>query len=81
MGRLMTTLGNKQFANPGLQDLLRRALSVGTGFRDYRMTFHPDKGEDIPLRIGGSRIPVSSDNALVLLSIEADVVPEAPHES
>ena len=81
MGRLITTLGKKQFANPGLQDLLRRALSVGTGFRDYRMTFHTDKGEEIHLRIGGSRIPASGDNALVLLSIETDVVPEAPHDS
>jgi hypothetical protein len=79
MGCLITTLGKKQFANPGLQDLLRRALSVGTGFRDYRMTFHPDKGEDVHLRIGGSRIPTSGDNALVLLSIEIDV--EVPHDA
>jgi len=81
VGLPITTLGKKQFANPGLQDLLKRALSVGTGFRDYRMTFHPDKGEDIQLRIGGSRIPASDDSALVLLSIEADVLPEAPHGS
>jgi two-component system, chemotaxis family, CheB/CheR fusion protein len=81
IGHLITTLGKKEFANPGLQDLLRRALSVGTGFRDYRMGFHTDKGEEIHLRIGGSRIPASGDNALVLLSIETDVAPEAPHGS
>jgi two-component system CheB/CheR fusion protein len=80
VGRLITTLDKKQFANPGLQDLLRRALSIGTGFRDYRMTFHRDKGEDLLLRVGGSRIPASADKALVLLSIEIDVVPEAHHE-
>ena len=80
VGRLITALDKKQFANPGLQDLLKRALSIGTGFRDYRMTFHPDKGDDILLRIGGSRIPASSDRALVLLSIEIDVVPKAHHE-
>jgi two-component system CheB/CheR fusion protein len=79
-GRLLTTLDKKQFANPGLQDLLRRALSIGTGFRDYRMTFHTDGGEDILLRIGGSRIPTSGDKALVLLSIEIDVVSKAHHE-
>jgi two-component system CheB/CheR fusion protein len=81
IGRFISTLGKKQFANPGLQDLLRRALSVGTGFRDYRMTFHLDKGEGIQLRIGGSRIPASGDNALVLLSIQTDGVPGAPHGS
>jgi two-component system CheB/CheR fusion protein len=79
-GRLLTTLDKKQFANPGLQDLLRRALSIGTGFRDYRMTFHTDEEEDILLRIGGSRIPSSSDKALVLLSIEIDVVQKVHHE-
>jgi two-component system, chemotaxis family, CheB/CheR fusion protein len=81
VGRLLTTLDKKQFANPGLQELLRRALSVGTSFRDYRMVFHPDKGDDIHLRIGGSRIPASDDKALVLLSIEIDVVPEGSHGS
>ena len=45
------------------------------------MTFHADKGEEIHLRIGGSRIPASGDNPLVLLSIETDVAPEAPHGS
>lgn len=79
-GRLLTALDKKQFADPGLQDLLRRALSIGTGFRDYRMMFHPDKAEDILLRIGGSRIPTSGDKGLVLLSIEIDVVPKAHHE-
>jgi len=80
VGSVMTTLLRKQFANPGLQDLLSRTLSLGTGFRDYKMTFHPDKGADILLKIGGSRIPAADDEkSLVLLSIELDVISEAPH--
>jgi len=75
VGSVMTTLLRKQFANPGLQDLLSRTLSLGTGFRDYKMTFHPDKGADILLKIGGSRIPAADDEkSLVLLSIELDVI-------
>jgi len=70
VGSLLTSLDSGQWADPGLRELVSRALSVGADFRDYPLKFRQETQEDTTLKVAGSRIPASGENALVFLSIE-----------
>ena len=69
VGSFLPGLGMGQWADPGLRELVERALS-GMRFLDHKMRFK--ESEDRVLRIGGSQIPASGQNQLVLLSIELE---------
>jgi len=70
LGTLLTGLGAKQFADPGLRDRLEGVFSGSAIFRDYEIRVQQPDGEGRMMSFGGSLVPASPETPVVLVSVE-----------
>ncbi len=57
---------------PRLLELLNRTLATGSVFRDFKIRHRFDEIGERTMKIAGNRVPMASDIALALLSIQED---------
>jgi two-component system, chemotaxis family, CheB/CheR fusion protein len=71
-GNILSDVGDRQMAVPGLRELIEGAVTAGKVFRGFRMRYRPQDNGERTMKVGGSRIPVATESTLVLLSFEED---------
>jgi two-component system CheB/CheR fusion protein len=72
-GNILFDVGGRQLA--GLRERIEGTVTTGKAFREFRMRYRPQDNGERTMLVGGSRIPVATDTALVLLSFEEDPGP------
>ncbi len=70
IGSLLTSLGTRQWADPGLRERLDRTFASAVAFRDYEMRLRFQDVGEVVMKVGGGQIPGATETRLVLVSIE-----------
>lgn len=82
IGNRLPDLGTRQWADDRLRELVEETLTTGKIFQDFLVRHRFQEIGTRTMRLGGSRIPLPTETALLLLSIEdgVDALQEVVHE-
>ena len=77
VGSSLQRVGSRQFSEPRLREHLDAVFDSALLFRDYELRFALPEGREQVAWLSGSKIPVSAETPLALLSIEQKPSPLA----